>query len=193
MARLTLLIVLLLSLMALPAFAQDDDGDDGDEYDPDYARTGAYASLQVKAAFTTSDWYSLLDGGMSWQPDLGMDIRLGWRETPLWSIEAEFEWIPNHNGIEYGSWLLGANGKFYALFMEDRLQPYFIIGANGLFANQPQSRGLKVDWGFRNGLGIDYYLTGNWAINAETTFVWGVGSVWKYYFLTAGVGVQYRF
>jgi opacity protein-like surface antigen len=122
-----------------------------------------------------------------------MDVRLGWRQTPLWSVEAQFEWIPNHNGIEYGAWWIGANGKFYANLLEDRLQPYFLIGAGGLYVKQPQSNGLQVDWAFRNGIGVDYYLTENWSVGGETTFVWGVGNVWKYYYLAVGLGAQYRF
>ena len=50
-----------------------------------------------------------------------------------------------------------------------------------------------MDWGFRNGAGVDYYIDENWAIGAETAFVWGVGKVWRNYFLTTSLMATYRF
>ena len=51
----------------------------------------------------------------------------------------------------------------------------------------------RIDWGFRTGLGLDFYLTENWAVTGETTFVGGVGQVLDHYFLTVNAGVMYRF
>ena len=51
----------------------------------------------------------------------------------------------------------------------------------------------KVDWAFRQGIGVDYYLGHHWALSAETTFVWGVGEMWKNYFMALNLAAIYRF
>jgi opacity protein-like surface antigen len=185
MARLWILTIALLACMALPAAGQDDDDDA-----PDYARSGAYVGGAFNLGLVTNKSFP---GTVpfTWQPQPGLDARLGWRESERLALEIEFEWLASTDGIEYGSWVLGVNGKFY--FAEERIQPYMVLGVNGMWAKVPGAVSSNVDWAFRNGIGLDYYLTENWALNGETSFVWGVGSVWKYYYLTFGVGAVYRF
>ena len=50
-----------------------------------------------------------------------------------------------------------------------------------------------MDWAFRQGIGVDYYLGHHWALSAETTFVWGVGEMWKNYFMAVNLAAIYRF
>jgi opacity protein-like surface antigen len=185
MARRLLLTLAMLSLIASPAIAQDEEAEE-----IDYARTGAYVGGHLEGTWLTTDAMGPL-WRESWRPDFGIDVFVGWRQSGVLALELEFEWITNHDNIAYGAWLFGPNFKFF--LMQDRIQPYLLLGANGMWYKNNDIIGVEIDWAFRNGLGVDFYLTENWALNAETTFVWGVGDLWKTYYLTAGVGAVYRF
>lgn len=183
MPRLLLRLLVLFSLSALPQLTMAED--------TDYSRSGWYVLGGLEVAWSSSSDAFPHVPRQSWVADPAVDMALGWRENKRLALEIEFEWIPSHEGIEYGSWLFGANGKFF--FREDRIQPYLVLGANGFWAKPPGAREHEVDWGFRNGLGVDYYVSEKWALNFESSFVWGVGNVWKNYFLETGIGIVYRF
>ena len=168
-----------------PALAADEDEE------PDYARPGAYIKGAAQIAIWNAHEGMAPAAPVSWQPDFAFDMALGWRNSERLAIEAEFEWIINHEKPTDGSWLLGVNGKFFLL--EERIQPYVILGAGAMWVKVPGSDRGPGDWAFRNGVGVDVYLNNHWALTAETTFVWGVGSVWNNYFLTFSTGAMYRF
>lgn len=168
------------------ALAQEDE-----EEEPDFARSGPYVRGSAQLALSTSMDGFLVAPPVDWQPDFGVDLTLGWRNSERLALEAELEWITNRDGIGFGSWLFGVNGKFF--FLEERVQPYMVLGAGAMWTKMPGALGFIDDWAFRNGLGVDYYLDEHWALTGETTFVWGVGDLWKNYFMTFSVGAQYRF
>lgn len=184
MARLSISIIALLACMAWPAAAQDADAE------IDYARQGMYVGGTLQVGLVSSETIFGISEP-SWKPYPGLDLRLGWRESERFAIEIEFEWLASTKSIDLGNWALGVNGKFY--FAEQRIQPYLVLGANGMWVNVPGQPTSEVDWAFRNGIGVDYYLTENWALNGETSFVWGVGEIWKYYTLNFSLGAIYRF
>ena len=203
-----LLVALLVSAPLLvsvprPALAQDDDEEaadedldaeeeEGDDEDGGgYARTGLYLRGSGQVAAWTSTRGFLFAPEVEWQPDFGLDATVGWRESERLALELEFEWVINHEDVSLGSWLFGANAKFF--FSESRLQPYLIVGAGAMWSEVPGALDFADDWAFRNGLGLDYYIDDHWALSFETTFVWGVGDLWENYFLTYGVGLMYRF
>lgn len=189
MARLWLLFGTVIAVLMLGHGAALADDDEDEE--PDYARTGAY----VRGAAQVAIWSSLAGfppaPQVNWQPDPGIEVALGWRNSERLALEVVFEWVINHNDVSDGSWLLGANGKFF--FLEDRIQPYIVLGANGMWAKIPGGLSFRNDWAFRNGVGVDYYLTNHWALTGESAFVWGVGDLWKNYFVTVSLGAMYRF
>ena len=188
MARIGLLTGTLLAILLLghgAAWAEDEDEE------PDYARSGAYLRGAGQLAVWTSRAGMAPAPQVEWQPDFGLDVALGWRESERFAIEIEFEWVVNHEDVSLGNWLLGVNGKFY--FLEDRIQPYMINGVGAMWTKIPGAPSFADDWAFRHGLGVDFYLNNHWAITGESTFVWGVGDIWKNYFVTVGVGVLYRF
>ncbi len=196
------LLLLLLSLPFVvayaPASAADDHDEDeysedsgDDEEEADFARSGAYVIGRGKLAIVDSDDPFGPNATLDWQPNFGIDFTIGWRETEVLALEGEFEWIPSVDGIDYGTWLLGANLKFYA--MTDRLQPYLVLGFNGMWAKVADNPRYEVDWGFRQGIGTDFYLTKDLALTGEATWTWGVGDLLEYRFVTIGVGVLYRF
>lgn len=177
-------LLALLALLAAPALAKDEDAD--------YTRSGAYVvgTLQLGLVTTTLDPV-LFTAATSWEPAPGGDVRLGWREDGRLALEVEVEWISNTSDIQYGSWSLGPNVKYFIL--QDAVQPYILLGGGGYWSKMPFAPQSVSDWGFRHGVGVDWYLTENWALEAETTFLWGVGDVWGRYYMTFGVGAMYRF
>ena len=62
-----------------------------------------------------------------------------------------------------------------------------------MWARPPGAAASAADWAFRQGIGVEYYMSHHWALTAETGFVWGVGNIWKNYFLAVNFGATYRF
>ena len=177
--------ILFALCLSLSASAHDP------EYAPDYARSGLYVAGGGYVALTSSSAGFSGAETLSWEPSPSLDFRIGWREHERLALEIDFGWLPSTKGVEYGNWLLGANAKFY--FAEERIQPYLVFGAGAMWARPPGALSSEVDWAFRQGLGVEYYVGHHWALTAETSFVWGVGNVWKNYFMALNLGAMYRF
>jgi len=189
MLRLLILLIALSSFVALPCLAEDEGADEIEE--AEYARTGPYAGGHVLLGSTRSDHPFGSDAEVDWDTAGGIDLILGWRESERLAYELQFDWLMSRDGIEYGNWAVGANVKFF--FMEEQWQPYFLTGANALIAKVKDGDETRFDWGFRHGLGVDYYISNNVALSFQSTFVWGVGNLWKHYYVTGGAGFLYRF
>jgi hypothetical protein len=182
-----------IALMAAPVWA--DESEEGGE--PNYADQGIYVFMKVLTpswTSTASFWEE--DCCVDWNTDSGFDAGIGWRENERFALELEFEWSTSGGDAGYGSWAFGVNGKYY--FMTGRLQPWFVTGANLLVTKPaPTATGAIIptnyDWGFRHGIGLDYYLTEHIAATGEATFMWGVGGNWPYKYFTLGLGLQYKF
>lgn len=183
MSRFPLRLLVVLILTALTHGAAADEGD--------YSRPGVYVRGGMGVAWSNSSSSFPDTPEQHWETDPAIHLAVGWRENERLALELELAWIPSHEGIEYGNWLFGVNGKYF--LREDRIQPYLVLGANGYWAKPPGAADHEVDWGFRNGLGVDYYLDDHWAVGVEASFIWGVGNVWKNYLLETGVSATYRF
>jgi opacity protein-like surface antigen len=182
MARLLIPTIALLSLLALPVQAEKAE-------EADYGRTGLYVGGYGIVGFTTNGDTGQGFGSSNTETDGGLNVRLGWRESPSLAYELEMEWIGNTENTDYGTFVWGANARFYLL--DQAIQPYVLMGVNGMTAKALSNR--DTDWAFRHGLGVDFYVTNHIAISAEGTFLWGTGRFWKQYHLTAGLGMLYRF
>ena len=178
-----ILLLAAISLFSASPASSDDEGD--------YSRSGAYVRGGLGAAWISSSTSFPTAPSQSWVANPEIQLSLGWRQNERLALEAEFQWVPSHEGISNGSWLLGANGKFFLL--EGRIQPYIVLGAYGYWAKPPGARDTEADWGFKNGAGFDFYLDDNWAVGVESSFIWGVGKVWRNYFITTSVTTTYRF
>ena len=131
---------------------------------------------------------------------VGLDARVGYRATPFAAMEAEFEWVsPFDETLDgavittFRNYAIGVNGKF---FLSDKaFQPYAIVGVNVLIVSEsvPGRKSRDSDWGFRGGLGMDFYVSRHVALNTELTYMWGVGDVWQKDYLSLGAGLMYRF
>jgi len=175
---------LCLSL-AVPIAPRTAAADDEDDEALEYARPGVYAMINVIGGLDVDRRNNQTDlaGGA------GYNLRLGSRESERLAWELEFEqFIPD--GTSSQVFTYGLNGKFY--FMEERLQPYVVLGANGQ-TRLRDGESRKTDWGFRMGAGLDYYLTKRWALNMENTYVAPVGDLLRQEYASFAVGVLYRF
>ena len=135
-----------------------------------------------------------LTGASDYDPSLGLDATFGYRFQPLFSVEAEFEWMaefccsPDLEGR-----LLTANGRLYPL--HGRLQPNLLVG---LGAMNVESRESNQDVGFvmRFGGGIDFYVTESFVLYLDATYVLSEGDdrfVSALDYGSFGWGFRYRF
>ena len=186
MTRFACIFSALLALgLSLPALAHDP------EFAPDYSRSGLYVAGGGYMALTSSGADFPQAETTTWEPGPSLDFRVGWREHERLALEIDAGWVPSTDGSEYANWLLGVNTKFY--FAEERLQPYLLLGAGAMWSRPPGAPASRVDWAFRHGIGVDYYLNHHWALSAETSFVWGAGELWKNYLLALNLAAVYRF
>lgn len=154
--------------------------------DEEYGKLGAYVMFNPVGGLDVNlrpDPADLQGGG-------GFNTRLGWRETERLAWEVEFEWVI-FDGVDDSVWTYGLNGKFY--FTQGRIQPYLVLGANGMTRKAENRDAHFTDWGFRTGLGYDYYLTEKWAVNLECTYVAGVGDLLYRDYASFSLGAMYRF
>lgn len=162
-------------LAAAPAIAEDEE----------YGRTGAYARVGVVGGVDvdrrTND--TATAGGA------GFNVWFGSREGPRLAWEIGVEGLLS-DGTNDSAWNYGIAGKFY--FSEGRLQPYLVFGAGG-YTRLRDGEKRRTDWGFRPGLGLDFYLTEKWALTGEGAYVVGVGDLLRQEYASFSLGVLYRF
>ena len=175
-------------LLASPGFAQDGEADDS------YGRPGWYLAVNgVAANILYRDTLGTTEN------TAGINARAGYRANPSAAIELEFEWLnpfdETLSGVtiaEYRTYALGLNGKYF--LRDDAIQPYAILGVNVLALSKTTTlKKRDTDWGFRGGVGLDFYVAPKVALNVELTYMWGVGDVWERDYLAFGAGVMYRF
>lgn len=210
-----LLVFLVLSLsfaLAPAVFAE--------EPPPDFARPGGYVALGGNYGLQD---FGGPGGRKGRNGDgAGLDARLGRRVNKWFGVEFFFDWTTNFSVSapakvqtsfpvkptntkiqDIETYLYGISGKFYPL--HGRVQPYVVAGMGGLTSssNIPGSiaaaNGLssssQVDTGFigRAGLGLDVYITENFVVEIEGTYVMPTGPVNDLWFALLGGNLQYRF
>ncbi len=190
----TLGLALLLALLAAPALAQDD-ADDAEEEESNFAREGLY--LGARGLYALEDWSDEERKGAD-DTD-GVGLTLGYRMSPFVALEIDVEWTrdyihPDKRDVSllYSS----VRGKIYPL--TGRFQPYAMGGIGILTTIVTNRDGQKprddrADWAFRGGAGMDVYITENWLIGAEASYVATVGNVKNLNYAVFGLGVTYRF
>lgn len=176
--------LVLASLSAVGAARAADD-------DP-YAKNGVY--FGVGASYGVPLFEPSLDNALnglgvndehvsnSW----GTNGRLGYRFHKYMAVEAEHEWFA-HYGMRisgpFGSASLGdvslqtVTGNFKVIAPFQRWQPYVLVGFGATFANSDKPNTgspIKIQhtsYSTRFGLGLDYYLSENVALNFGSEFV----------------------
>jgi opacity protein-like surface antigen len=185
---------------------------------PDYARSGWYLGLVGIFAISDISLNTTQLGMVPPQPadtdpkfdnSGGVDFRAGYRVHPRVAVEFDYQWqagfyssnpavkLPGTEGIEIDTHLLSLNAKVFAA--TGRWQPYGLVGASLLIFNKEivnlKPKPWDVDYGFapRFAAGLDYYITENWALTLEGTYIVPVGVVDGANYGTVGGGFQYRF
>ena len=82
------------------------------------------------------------------------------------------------------------NFRYYIPF--ERIQPFALAGMGLMqsIGTDGKSRGAFAG---RFGVGIDFYLTTNWVLEASTTYVLPGGDLKNSRYLCISAGLQYRF
>ncbi len=120
------------------------------------------------------------DAGNAW----GADARVGYRFHPQLAIEGQGQYygnfsidgrVPGATASQHVADLEGfsftTNLKVFPI--TGRVQPYFLAGAGFLWARFSDARGGNEALTFagRGGLGVDFYLDENVALNVEGTYL----------------------
>jgi len=204
---LRLLPLAILSLIAGAAAAEP--------AQPEYDRAGWYLGLTGFYAISdydlsTSDLDVVPPQPANTDPNFGnsggVDFRAGYRAFSRWAFEFDYQWQAGYDSkksaidplLEIDTHLLSLNAKFFAL--TGRWQPYALLGASLLIVNtEIVNDAFKKPWdisvGFapRFAAGVDFWITEDWAVMAEGTYIVPVGALDGANMGSVGVGFQYRF
>jgi opacity protein-like surface antigen len=171
----------LLVFAASSAFAQD------------YARKGFSAGASVSAAFEDFDDGSFDDTG-------AVSVFAGYRFLGNFAVEARLEKTGDFDGdvgfsdVEVDIWTLTANGQLF--LATDRFQPYLIGGlgiGEATVDVDPGGDDDETDLLLRLGVGLDSYLTPNFAIGAEVAYNLGNDDLDDFDYWTLSALFRYRF
>ena len=180
----------------------------------DYGRSGWYAGLGGVFAFEDlgGDAAQLGLPATTYSPKFepsfddsaGVNIRAGYRVTPHFAVEFQYEWLEgfDDNGakppLEVDSHLFTLDAKVFAL--TGRIQPYARAGVGVHIANlEIIDSAFEKPWeestGFaaRFGVGVDYYLTPNWALALEGSYLVSTGDTKHFDYGGLMLGAIYRF
>jgi hypothetical protein len=178
MRGVALVLGVVVAVASTVARADDEDAEELDD-----AGTGVYVGL--------AGFYAIegLDGPGPVDDTGGLNLRIGYRVLPRLGLELQTEWAKGFRvkftGREVETWALTANYRAY--FSEGRVQPYLLLGAGFLTADDGRSR--SYDFAGRIGGGFDVGITEHVAVLVEGVYL-GAADV---DYGTVGCGVQYRF
>ena len=178
--------VLILLLSAASASAQSEYG----------GEIGAYVGGSIFYALDTSEakFKDEVD-----EHSVGLDVRLGLRLGKPLAMELQGDW--NHGVRELDLWIVTTNFRLYysefdaiADVFPDPLQLYLVGGA-GVMGGDPFTVGddYQVVGAFRVGLGVDYYVTENIALDVGAEWVTGTSFFNEISYLKFATGIQYNF
>ena len=202
MFRSAALATALVLFYALPATA---------ESESDYARNGLYIGLGGSYAIYTELEDSTEDAlfalgyvlTVDIENPVGLNARVGYRASPHFAVEGQFEWLSKADvaiaGVDLltvDSWILTANSKYYPL--TDRVQPFILAGLGVAQFHVEDKFGFGIEdrltgFAFRVGGGVDFYATRNLVLAVDVSYVLGTGDINDIDFVSFGWGLQYRF
>ena len=193
-------LIFLLSLCCIGFSSSLVVAQETEEYS-EFARKGFYAAVGGIYAFENFN----RTNGILFDDAPGFNLRLGYRLHPYIAVEAEGERtmgfdVKQFNG-DINTWVATINGKVFAL--TGQFQPYGLLGVGAMNATtngslvfvgsngRPSTN--ETDVVFRYGAGVDAYVTKNWVVNLEGSYINPRGDVGALEYFTIGGGLQYRF
>jgi opacity protein-like surface antigen len=183
--RALVLASIVLGLGVQPAGADDED----------YTREGSYLGLGGTFALEVASgtWSDSSDTG-------GLDFVIGYRMVPQMSWELGGSWLHQFTNDVTGDEAVGTVTVAVKLYLAEilempllggRLQPY-AIGSGGMMVGRIGSNG-QIAGTYSGGLGVEYYVTPNWAIDSNVQYNAGTGSYNGLDFVGFTLGAIYRF
>jgi len=168
----------------------------------DYARNGYYLIGAGTAAFEN------FDNAQGYADDtLGFNLRAGRRLCSNAAVELEYEWYDDFGYMDPSSspgfpittsgssvgntdaWSLMANTKLFAL--TGRVQPFALLGAGVLAVDAGSTD--KATFAGRLGGGVDVYVTENFALTVDASYVMPTAGLSDLAFTALSWGGMYRF
>ena len=140
--------------------------------------------------------YSFGSGGFDGVPrdeGHGFALRTGVRMLRWAAVELEGNYLNSLGGVEH-MWNVIANVKaIYPLGADDRIQPFLVAGAGIMSFSAPALSDNNFQGVYKLGGGLDYFLTRNWVLQADASWVSGMkGTTLDYVSAKAGVSYVFR-
>jgi opacity protein-like surface antigen len=164
----------------------------------EFDRDGYYAGLGVGAGIDMEFEDSDLGEDKNVTPGYGLNIRAG-TKSAYFGGEFQLEYL-NGFDVDGGAFAKGydnltftVNIKAYLPF--GRIQPFLVIGGgmNILWANTDLGNKIYTGGALRGGGGVDFYLTRNWGIDLQGSYVLTTQDTRDTDYLSVNAGVFYRF
>jgi opacity protein-like surface antigen len=181
------------------AAAAEEPADEADSADaPEYDRDGWYAGLGGGAALELFKDGSAGDSGIA-------QLRAGYHFLRFAALEFQLEYTPkfkgksgDYQGVNTATWAAWVNAKGYPTApWTGRFQPFGMVGIawmwerlTGSAISGSQEHG---DFAARFGGGIDFYVTENIMVTAESAWVLPTGRLNQLNQVQIGGALQYRF
>ena len=199
---------LLLTVMVLIAPVMSRAEADPQQVSPDAQQLGPYVGFGAAAGF--SDFTRSARG---YGDSAGFNLLAGYRWHEYFALEGLFEYMDDFGRTQHAA-LDGARvrsalhthnfsllGKLI-LPLPGPVQPYLKGGIGFLNVDEDlHQRGVARDLGGRSSMelagrldgGVDFWVTPQWAINADAGYVMPTESLFPFNYLSASLGVRYRF
>jgi opacity protein-like surface antigen len=196
-ARRFLAAAVLATSLAASGCASSSSSSEGDSgaAASNFARSGAYIGLYGIKSYEQFDTNNgKVSAGDS---DGGAGLKVGYRITPRIAVEALAEGVKGF-GLDDGTATsdldllqFGVTGKYY--LATSRLQPYLLVGGGAARADTNEEDFKHNGGYFRGGVGMDVYITANFAVFGEANYNRMVGGVSDLHHIDLQLGVMFRF
>jgi opacity protein-like surface antigen len=160
-----------------------------------FSRSGPYVGASLNYAWDDFDDLDddIADGKLDSDSGPGWSGYAGWRILPWLGADLAFDWYDTLDvgvsDVDMQALLL--QGKAYPF--TGRFQPYALAGIGYLSADFKDVDYDESDWGYRLGVGLDFYIVEFLPIFAEASYTWPTGDLEDLDYVTGKIGAYFRF
>jgi hypothetical protein len=164
----------------------------------DFDRDGYYVGLGIGTGIDLEFEDSSFGEGQSVSPGYGLNLRAGTKSAYMGG-EFQLEYLDGFDvdggAVAKGYDVLTFTVNFKGYLPLGRLQPFILVGggANVLWVDTSFGNKSYLGGALRGGAGVDFYLTRNWGIEAQGSYVMTTEETRDADYLSANIGVFYRF